>query len=481
MSSKRAADTREDRTADDDAAPVTDTETAAPATSSQNGKSGKNKKANKSGKATAKAADDTATAADDTAKASNDSAKAAGEKPSEAEAPAENTADEPEATEAESTSEDTSETGDHSPAASQSDADTAEDSETQDAESSETATSETAETQEDDADSEDDEAAAAKSDDDESDDKETETAESGDSETASDEAEAAPPDEDDPTRGSFDSQGTKVVWRAWLPADEVRGVVVIAHGIAEHSGRYQHVGERLRDAGYATYALDHLGHGESGGSRGNFGTIDQAADNIAALLTLAGERHSDAPRFVVGHSAGSLITLHLVTRKSESELDLRGVVLSATLLDIPLHSAVERTLAPRMNRIGPALSRIVPNLGLLQLDSSAISRDPEVVTAYDADPLVLHGKVPAHAASEVFNTARAVVTRLDRLTIPTLVLHGTADTIAAPSSADKFEKDTGSDDVTVKRYDGLFHEVFNEPERDEVLGDVVSWLESHTN
>ncbi|WP_067682842.1 alpha/beta hydrolase [Nocardia miyunensis] len=269
--------------------------------------------------------------------------------------------------------------------------------------------------------------------------------------------------------GEFDGRGGRVFWRAWIPSDRVRAVIALVHGVAEHSGRYDHVGKRLADSGFAVYALDHIGHGRSAGSKANIDSIDGAADNVAALLDIASERHPDLPRFVLGHSMGSLITLYLATR---APLDVAGVAISAPPLDISAGSALQRALAP-------ALSRWAPNLGVLQLDSSMISRDPEVVRGYDADPLVFSGKLPARTGAEILRATETVTARLDRLTVPTLVLHGADDALAAPSSADTVEQRAGAKDLTVIRYPGLYHEIFNEPEQDAVLGDLVGWLEKH--
>ncbi|MQY21388.1 alpha/beta hydrolase [Nocardia macrotermitis] len=269
--------------------------------------------------------------------------------------------------------------------------------------------------------------------------------------------------------GEFEGRGGRVFWRAWVPGDRVRGVVTLVHGVGEHSGRYEHVGKRLADNGFAVYALDHIGHGRSGGRRANIDSVDGAADNVATLLDLASERHPGVPRFVLGHSMGSLITLHLATR---APLDVAGIALSGPPLDIPAGNALQRALAP-------ALSRWAPNLPVLQLDSSMISRDPEVVRAYDTDPLVFHGKLPARTGAEILRAAATVSARLDRLTVPTLVQHGTADALAAPSSADLIEQRAGAKDLTVIRYPDFYHEIFNEPERDAVLGDLVGWLEKH--
>ncbi|MFE9579875.1 alpha/beta fold hydrolase [Nocardia sp. NPDC006044] len=269
--------------------------------------------------------------------------------------------------------------------------------------------------------------------------------------------------------GRFDGTGSGIAWRAWLPESAARAVIVLVHGVAEHSGRYVHVGRRLAAAGFAVYALDHIGHGKSAGHKANIDSMDGAADNVSAMLDIATREYPGIPRFLIGHSMGSLIVLHLATR---APIDVTGIVLSAPPLDISAGNAVQRALAP-------VLTRITPNLGVLQLDSTHISRDPEVRRAYDNDPLVYRGKLPARTATEILDTSVLVKGRLSRLTVPVLVLHGTADALAAPSSTDLIERGAGSKDLTAIRYDGLYHEIFNEPEQDKVLGDVVDWLETH--
>jgi acylglycerol lipase len=269
--------------------------------------------------------------------------------------------------------------------------------------------------------------------------------------------------------GEFVSAEGRIAWRAWLPESAPKALVVLVHGVAEHSGRYEYVGDHLAAAGFAVYALDHVGHGRSEGEAANIVSLDAAADNVATMLAFAGSAHRGVPWFLLGHSMGSLVVLHLVTR---GPVEVAGVVLSAPPLDIAVGNPLQRLAAP-------LLTRFAPNLGVLTLDSSAISRDPEVVRAYDDDPLVYRGRLPARTAVEILQHTDLVKKRLTTLTAPLLVLHGTADSIAAPTSADLLERGTGSSDVTVIRYPGLYHEVFNEPERDQVLGDLVDWLSGH--
>ncbi|MEV5650300.1 lysophospholipase [Nocardia sp. NPDC052254] len=270
--------------------------------------------------------------------------------------------------------------------------------------------------------------------------------------------------------GEFDARGGQVFWRAWLPEGPVRAVVVLVHGVAEHSGRYDHVGKRLADSGFAVYAFDHIGHGRSAGGSANIESLDAAADNVNTMLAIASAKHPDLPRFILGHSMGSLITLYLATR---APVDVTGIAVSAPPVVLEAGNPIQRLLAP-------VLSRWAPGLGVLQLDSAMISRDPEVIRAYDSDPLVHRGKLPARTATEILRGAEFVLGHLDALRVPTLVMHGGDDALAIPTGADRIEAGAAATDLTVLRYPGLYHEIFNEPEQQRVLDDLVRWLEEHT-
>ncbi|MGW2662758.1 alpha/beta hydrolase [Nocardia tengchongensis] len=269
--------------------------------------------------------------------------------------------------------------------------------------------------------------------------------------------------------GEFQGAGGRVFWQAWLPDTEPRAVAVIVHGYAEHSGRYAHVAQRLTESGFAVYALDHTGHGKSEGARANIGSLDTAADNVRTMLATATGRHPGLPKFVIGHSMGGLTTAYFATR---DQPEVTGLVLSAPAIDIEAGNAVQRLAAP-------LVAKYLPNVPVVKLDSKLVSRDPEVVRAYDEDPLVHHGGVPARTAGEMLRAGEFVKAHLDRLTAPLLVQHGNADGLASPTGTDKVERDAASKDKTVIRYDGLYHEIYNEPEQDKVLTDLVNWLDAH--
>jgi len=258
-------------------------------------------------------------------------------------------------------------------------------------------------------------------------------------------------------------------WQGWT-VDAPVGVVAIVHGLHEHGGRYAAVAARLARAGHASYAVDHPGHGRSPGTRGNIGSMAGTVDGVAALVRLAAQRHPGLPLFVYGHSLGGLIALQYLTGSPDA--GIRGAVISAPALDTSAASGVQR-------RVAPVLSRLLPDLGVLSLDAEAISRDPAVVADYRNDPLNHTGKVRARTGSEMMLTVAGMPQRLRSLTMPLFVLHGGADRLVPTAASEMVPAYAGSADLTRTVYPGLFHEPHNEPEKEQVLDDVVAWLDAH--
>jgi acylglycerol lipase len=258
-------------------------------------------------------------------------------------------------------------------------------------------------------------------------------------------------------------------WQGWSVPDPA-GVVVLVHGVHEHGGRYAHVAERLGAAGYASYAPDHPGHGRSPGRRGNIGSLAAAVEGVAQTTRAAADRHPGVPLFVYGHSLGGLVALQYLTGQPHERAS--GGVISAPALDTSTANPVQRVVAP-------VLSRLAPDLGVLPLDVETISRDPEVVAAYRTDPLNHNGKMVARTGTELMLGAAGMPARLRGLRLPLLVLHGSDDRLMPPSASEVVRRHAGSDDLTVRIWDGLYHEPHNEPEKEHVLDDVVAWLDAH--
>jgi alpha-beta hydrolase superfamily lysophospholipase len=262
--------------------------------------------------------------------------------------------------------------------------------------------------------------------------------------------------------------GLRLYRQSWTPAGPVKATVVIAHGAAEHSGRYGHVVDRLVADGFAVHALDHRGHGRSEGPRAYLDRMEHVLSDLDQVVVHARQAHPDRPLFLLGHSLGGGIATAYALRH-QSKLD--GVALSA-----PVTVIEDAPLPLRM--IARALSRLAPRAGVYQVDGGGISRDPEEVRRYDEDPLVYRGKLPARTVIELADMVEPFPQELPRLTLPLLVMHGTADRIVPIAGGELVARHAGSADSTFHRYDGFFHELFNEPagERDRPIGDLAGWL-----
>jgi alpha-beta hydrolase superfamily lysophospholipase len=271
-------------------------------------------------------------------------------------------------------------------------------------------------------------------------------------------------------RGSFSGvRGVPIAHREWIPDGDARGSVVIVHGINEHGGRYAHVAQRLVRDAWLVAAIDHRGHGLSGGRRA---AVERFDDWVADLDTYVRRVLLDAPQplFMLGHSLGGLIAIVYALHHQDN---LSGLVLSSPSV-IPRSGVSSATL-----RTGRLLSRVAANLPVVALRLDAVSRDPDVVKAYRDDPLVHLGKVRARTGAEILDAITEVQRDIGRLKLPLLSVQGTVDLLVDPGSARWVDEHAGSADHTLRIYDGLYHEVFNEPERDAVLDDVARWLDAH--
>jgi len=264
--------------------------------------------------------------------------------------------------------------------------------------------------------------------------------------------------------------GAKLHVTHWLPAGRPRAIVLLAHGYAEHAGRYDHVAKRLTGAGYALYAIDHWGHGRSDGTPGFVPRFSAFTDGMAELLTLVEVNHADTPRLLLGHSMGGLIaTLFLIERQ-------QAFVAAALSGPAILPAAPPSRFTVWISRF---LSRFFPRLGVLALDASGVSRDPAVVAAYQADPLVYPGKIGARLGKEFMDAMAAAQAGAPTITLPILIQHGEADRLTAPDGSRYLFEHVSSADKTLKIYPGLFHEIYNEPEQDAVLDDLLGWFDAH--
>jgi acylglycerol lipase len=266
------------------------------------------------------------------------------------------------------------------------------------------------------------------------------------------------------------AEGVALYWQAWRPEGDPRAIVVIAHGASEHSSRYAHVADRLVSAGYAVYALDHRGHGRSEGKRAQLDRLDHVIADLRAFVDLAAGRHPGVPVYLLGHSMGGAISIAYAVRHEDT---LAGLVLSDPVADPHAANAVTRALSR-------VISTIAPDLGVYSVDPSLVSRDPAVVQGYEQDPLVYHGKLPARTVAELTGAVQRFPDDVPGLRLPLLVMHGSADKLVPEAGSRMVHERAGSEDKTLEIWDGLYHEILNEPEQDQVIQGIVDWLDERS-
>lgn len=270
------------------------------------------------------------------------------------------------------------------------------------------------------------------------------------------------------TERSFDGfGGVRIVYDVWTPDTAPRAVLVLSHGLGEYARRYDHVAKRFGEVGLVTYALDHRGHGRSGGKRVLVRDIHEYTADFDTLVGIATREHHGLKCIVLGHSmGGGIVFAYGVERPDNYDL----MVLSGPAV------AAQDQVSPLLALAAKVLGAVVPGLPAQELDVDAISRDPAVVAAYKDDPLVYHGKMPAGIGRALLQVGETMPRRAPALTAPLLVVHGEQDRLISVAGSRRLVECVGSTDVELKVYPGLYHEVFNEPEREQVLDDVVAWI-----
>ena len=257
----------------------------------------------------------------------------------------------------------------------------------------------------------------------------------------------------------------------WLPDSEPKAVVVLVHGISEHSGRYSHVAQHLNQHGYAVHSYDHVGHGQSEGLRVYFDDLQQPVRHLAQFINHVRDDHPDTKLFLYGHSMGSLISL-LYTLEHQDQL--AGLILSG----IPLN--LDEKVPEFLIRLNALLDKAIPRLPLTPFSGEVVSRDPAQVTKYVRDPLVYTGPVRVRMSHFHLNQSRYARTRLDQLSLPLLILHGGSDSICPYSGSHSVYAGSKSKDKTVRVFGALYHEIHNEPEQAEVLAAITEWLDARS-
>jgi alpha-beta hydrolase superfamily lysophospholipase len=270
------------------------------------------------------------------------------------------------------------------------------------------------------------------------------------------------------TEGTFEgSGGLKIFNRSWHPEGKARGVVVLVHGFKSHSGLYEWPATQLVQRGLAVYALDLRGHGKSDGERLYVEKFADFTSDVEKLVAIAKSREPGLPVYVLGHSAGGVVAC---TYALDHQKDIAGLVCESFAHEVP---APDFALA-----VLKGISHFAPHAHVLPLKDEDFSRDPAFVAKMKSDPLIPHLAYPSQTVAELVRADERLKKEFSTLTLPVLILHGTADKATKPHGSQRFYDSTGSTDKTLKFYDGHFHDLLNDVGKEQVMADVAEWITS---
>ena len=266
--------------------------------------------------------------------------------------------------------------------------------------------------------------------------------------------------------------GTKLYSRSWTLKDApYRGVVIILHGLKDHSGRYTELADMLAQRGFAVHAFDMRGHGRSEGIKAYVEHFDDLLKDLQIFAGDLRQKYPARPLFIFGHSMGGTTVTLSVARHM---IEFQGVVLSAAAL-IPGES-----ISPALIRVTKLLGNIAPHLPLMDLPNKNFSRDPAVVADMSSDPLIYQKNGPVRTAAELLDAMEQIQSNIEVFRTPVLILHGTADQLTNPAGSKRLAERSSSKDKSLILYPGLVHDLVHEPEKAKVLSDITGWLEARS-
>jgi alpha-beta hydrolase superfamily lysophospholipase len=263
------------------------------------------------------------------------------------------------------------------------------------------------------------------------------------------------------------ASGLKLFVRSWRPDAAARGAVAIVPGFNSHSGYYGWVGEQLAASGLAAYAVDLRGRGQSDGERFYVKHFGDYVSDVETLIALVKSREPGVPVFLLGHSAGGVVSCMYAL---EHPAELAGLICESFAYQVP---APDFALA-----VIKGLSHVAPHAHVLRLKNEDFSRDPKVVEAMNADPLIAHETQPTLTVAEMARADERLKQEFPRMRVPVLILHGTADKATKPTGSQFFFDTAGSKDRSVKFYNGFFHDPLNDIGKEQVMADITSWIDT---
>lgn len=262
--------------------------------------------------------------------------------------------------------------------------------------------------------------------------------------------------------------GNQIFFRCWRPDGPASALVVICHGVNSHSGQYEWTARQLVENGFVVYALDLRGRGLSSGERFYVEDIEEYVGDLATLIDLAKMREPGLAVFLLGHSAGGVVSC-VYTLEHQAEID--GLICESFAFKVPAPNVVLSVIK--------GLSHVAPHLGVLKLHNEDFSRDPEAVRALNADPLIAGEVQPASTVAALVRADERLEKSFGEITLPVFIMHGTVDKATVPAGSRYFYEHAGSRDKTLKLYEGHYHDLFNDYGKEEVMADTTRWIRQH--
>jgi acylglycerol lipase len=267
--------------------------------------------------------------------------------------------------------------------------------------------------------------------------------------------------------GTFDSAGLRIFYRSWRPSLAPRAAVVIVPGFNSHSAYYAWTAQQLVAERLAVYALDLRGRGKSDGERFYVETFDDYVSDVSHCVALVKSREPGVPLYLLGHSAGGVVACLFAL---DHQAELAGLVCESFAHQLP---APDFALA-----VFKGLSHVAPHAHILHLKNEDFSRDPQAVAAMNADPLIAHETQPTRTLAAMVRADERLKQGFPHVTLPVLILHGSADKATKPSGSQFFYDTTGSKDKTLKLYEGHVHDLLNDLDKEAVMTDIKAWVEA---
>jgi alpha-beta hydrolase superfamily lysophospholipase len=265
----------------------------------------------------------------------------------------------------------------------------------------------------------------------------------------------------------LDGTGGRIFTRHWEPSETPTANIVICHGVNSHGGQYIRAGEEFAARGFAVTALDLRGRGKSDGERFYAESIDDYVSDLSQAIELGRSKHPDLPVYLLGHSAGGVTA---VTYALDYQDRIDGLI---------CESFAFRVFAPNFAlKLLEGASHIAPHAHVLKLKMEDFSRDPEWVAQLNADPLTLDEVQPVATVAAFARAGERFEREFGRITLPVLILHGTADHATRPDGSEQFYREAGSTDKTLKLYEGHYHDLLNDLGREQVMDDIVDWIDA---